>query len=59
MGFTEILALISGIVKFLPEVRKLIQLLQDTPAEKRAEITAKISSEAEKLRMTGRPTWEK
>lgn len=59
MGISEILSLITGIIKFLPEVRKLISLLQKTPAEKRAEITALISNESEKLKTVGRPTWEK
>lgn len=55
----EILALIAGIVRFLPEVRKLILLLEKSPAEKRAEITDLISKEADKLRTEGRPTWGK
>jgi hypothetical protein len=55
----ELLALIAGIIRFLPEVRKLILLLEKSPAEKRAEITDLISKEAEKLKFEGRPTWGK
>lgn len=57
MGISEIIALVSGIVKFLPEVRKLIEVLSKSPAEKAAEITEAISKESEKLRMEGRPKW--
>jgi hypothetical protein len=55
----ELLALIAGIIRFLPEVRKLILLLEKSPAEKRAEITDLISKEAERLKVEGRPTWGK
>lgn len=59
MGLAEVLQLITGILKFLPEIRKLIQVLEKSPAEKKAEITALLSKESEQLRITGRPTWEK
>jgi len=59
MGLAEILQLIAGILKFLPEIRKLILVLEKSPAEKKAEITAILSKESEQLRITGRPTWEK
>jgi hypothetical protein len=55
----ELIALISGILQFLPEVRKLIYLLQKSPAEKKTEITESVGKEADKLKETGRPTWEK
>lgn len=54
----ELIALISGIVQFLPEVRKLIYLLQESPAERKEIIVASINDEAEKLKRAGRPTWE-
>lgn len=59
MGLAEILQLITGILKFLPEIRKLILVLEKSPAEKKSEITAILSKESEQLRITGRPTWEK
>ena len=59
MGLAEILQLITGILKFLPEIRKLILVLEKSPAEKKSEITALLSKESEQLRITGRPTWEK
>lgn len=59
MGLAEILQLIAGILKFLPEIRKLILVLEKSPAEKKSEITAILSKESEQLRITGRPTWEK
>lgn len=54
----EILSLIAGIVKFLPEVRKLILLLQKAPAEKKEEITETVCKEAEQLKAAGRPKWD-
>lgn len=59
MGISEIIALVSGIVKFLPEVRKLIEVLSKSPAQKAAEITEALSKESERLRTEGRPTWGK
>lgn len=59
MGIGETIALITGILKFLPEVRKLIEILSKSPAQKAAEITEMISKESEKLRSEGRPKWEK
>lgn len=59
MGIGEIIALVSGIVKFLPEVRKLIEVLSKSPAEKAAEITESLSRESERLRTEGRPSWGK
>lgn len=59
MGLTELLTLIAGIVKFLPEVRKLVLILEKSPAQRAAEISRLISEESEQLRLTGRPTWEK
>ena len=57
MGIAEILTLISGVVKFLPEVRKLVFLLSKSSAEKKAEISAILSKEEEALRTGGRPIW--
>lgn len=59
MGISELLALVSGIVKFLPEIRKLIQILSTAPAHKAALVTKLISDESAKLQSGGRPTWEK
>lgn len=59
MGLTELLTLIAGVIKFLPEVRKLILILEKSPAQRAAEISKLISEESERLRLTGRPTWEK
>jgi hypothetical protein len=59
MGLTELLSLIAGIVKFLPEIRKLVLILEKSPAQRAAEISKLITEESEKLRLTGRPTWEK
>jgi hypothetical protein len=50
---------VSGILKFLPEIRKLIKVLSESPAQKAALITKQISDEAERLKNKGRPTWEK
>lgn len=58
MGVAEILALVNGFFKFFPEIRKLIQVLSKTPAEKHAAVMAKINEEDAALRATGRPTWE-
>ncbi|NDG28137.1 MAG: hypothetical protein EB120_13305 [Proteobacteria bacterium] len=59
MGVGELLALVSGILKFLPEIRKLIKVLSESPAHKAALITQQISDEADRLKSEGRPTWEK
>ena len=59
MGVGELLALVFGILKFLPEIRKLIKVLSESPAQKAALITKQISDEAERLKNKGRPTWEK
>jgi|694.fasta_scaffold66664_2 hypothetical protein len=59
MGLTELLSLLAGIVKFLPQVRALVVLLQQSPAERATQISELIMNESEKLRLTGRPTWEK
>lgn len=59
MGVGELLALVSGILKFLPEIRKLIKVLSESPAQKAALITQQISDEADRLKSEGRPTWEK
>ena len=59
MGLTELLSLIAGIVKFLPEIRKLVLILEKSPAERASHISKLITDESEKLRLTGRPTWEK
>jgi len=59
MGIAEIIALITGIVKFLPEVTKLVRILQKSPAQRAIEISKLISDEADKLHETGRPTWGK
>ncbi len=59
MGVGELLALVSGFLKFLPEIRKLIKVLSESPAQKAALITQQISDEAERLKNKGRPTWEK
>jgi hypothetical protein len=59
MGVGELLALVSGILKFLPEIRKLIRVLSESPAQKAALITKQISDEADRLKSEGRPTWEK
>lgn len=58
MGLAELLALISGIVKFLPEIRKLVLILEKSPAERANHISKLITEESERLRLTGRPTWE-
>lgn len=58
MGISELIALMSGLVKFLPEIRKLIKILSTAPAQKSAYITKLISDEAAKLQSGGRPTWE-
>jgi len=59
MGFAEIIALITGILKFLPEIRKLVLVLEKSPAQRAAGISTLLSEESEKLRTTGRPTWGK
>lgn len=59
MGVGELLALVSGILKFLPEIRKLVKVLSEAPAQRAALITKQISDEAERLKGDGRPTWEK
>jgi hypothetical protein len=57
MGVSELLALISGIIKFLPEIRKLIAVLSKSPAERAAKITKIICDEEAKLQIEGRPEW--
>jgi hypothetical protein len=57
MGIVEIITLISGILKFLPEIRKLVLVLEKSPAQRATEISTLLSEESEKLRTTGRPTW--
>lgn len=59
MGVAEILAFVSGVFKFMPEVRKLIQVLQQSPQERVAKVVKLIDDEATKLRTTGRPEWQK
>lgn len=58
MGISELLALISGILKFLPEIKSLIKVLSEAPAHRAALITKQISDEVDKLRIEGRPTWD-
>jgi hypothetical protein len=58
MTFTAIIAFLTALFKFFPEVRKLLRLLQDTPEEKRAEIMERISAEEKQLAETGRPKWD-
>lgn len=52
------LELLTGIIKFLPEVRKLLSVLICSPAEKAQEITKLISEEADNLKANGRPKWD-
>lgn len=58
MGIAEIIGLVTGILKFLPEVKNLIKILQKSPEQKAQRIRELISNEAEQIRETGRPTWE-
>jgi hypothetical protein len=58
MTLTSIIAFITALLKFFPEVRKLLKLLSDTPEEKRAEIMEKITAEEKILAETGRPKWD-
>jgi hypothetical protein len=58
MGLAEIIGLVTGILKFLPEVKNLIKILQKSPEQKAQRIRGLISQEAESLREKGRPTWE-
>jgi hypothetical protein len=53
-----IISFLTTLMKFLPEVRKLLKLLSDTPEEKRAEIMEKIAAEEKILAETGRPKWD-
>jgi hypothetical protein len=57
MGISELLALISGIVKFLPEIRKLVAILSNAPAEKAALVSKMICDEEALLKADGRPKW--
>lgn len=53
-----IIALISGFFKFFDQVKWLIQTLQKTPAEKHAELLAKMQKEADAYAQPGsRPQW--
>jgi hypothetical protein len=58
MSFTAIITFLTAFMKFFPEVRKLLKLLEDTPEEKRAEIMEKITAEEKILAETGRPKWD-
>lgn len=56
-----VLALIkflTALMKFLPEVRKLLRLLSESPEEARAKIMDRIIAEEEQLKKTGRPKWD-
>lgn len=53
----EIIALIKGFFQFFPEVRKLINILQQSSATRKALIVEELDQEDRKLRETGRPTW--
>jgi hypothetical protein len=58
MALSELIQLITGILKFLPEVTKLVRILEKSPAEKKAQITETLVKESEKLKRMGRPEWE-
>lgn len=58
MGIAEIIGLVTGILKFLPEVKNLIKILQKSPEQKAQRIRQLISDEANALKESGRPTWE-
>ena len=55
MTGAEIVALITGFFKFLPEIRKLILLLQSTPEEKKQKRMEMISAIFDGN--DGRPKW--
>jgi hypothetical protein len=57
MGIAEIVTLVTGFFKFFPEIRKLIHVLSKSTAEKKAEVSANLTKEEEKLRVEGRPEW--
>lgn len=59
MGIAEIIGLVTGILKFLPEVKNLIKVLQKSPEQKAQRIRQLISDEANSLRESGRPSWER
>lgn len=46
-----------GVLKFPEEVRKLIQILSKTPAEKRIKLIEAMQREADSAAKTGRPGW--
>jgi hypothetical protein len=56
-AFLSALKLVSQVIKFLPEVRKLILILTTAPSKKAASVSSLISEEAEKLKNKGRPKW--
>jgi hypothetical protein len=55
---TEILGIISGILKFWDEVSFFVKLLQKTDEQKHQDLMVKIQEEADKINKTGRPTWD-
>ena len=58
MTGAEIIALITAVLKFPEAVKWFVKELQDTPEEKRAELVAKVASDMDNFRKTGRPKWD-
>jgi len=57
MGVAEIIALITGVLKFPSVVLEFIKLLQKTPQQKHEDILKRIGDESKRFEDTGRPTW--
>jgi hypothetical protein len=58
MGVAEIIALITGVLKFPQTVLEFVKIIQKTPAEKHADLMKKVAAEAAHFEDTGRPTWD-
>ncbi len=56
MTIGGLLAVILAFLKFPAELTAFIKLLQKTPAEKRADITAAIETQLQSFQDTGRPS---